>query len=255
MVIDNLKYSRDFYSKVHFVAVAKLPQLFTNDRYPSDGPERIQCDDGTYLRQHGKAWAHLGDRMRTGLPIDYAERARYVMTFAAKDSWGNAGEPVDKETARKLDGWIKLVDAALNAAPATSSLPLTYLEAEGRSQWVFDAPSKIPIESQPGLRFRRPTNDKAENVLLHEFSGSMRLEGRQSCSAAGAADSVQLGLGYMMNFEGGQEVSEFVWEEMHQAVEEKGRRKNRQHRRPRPRRNRKRFCRKARREASARERA
>ena len=143
MVIDNLKYSRDFYSNIHFVAIAKLPQPFKYDRYPSDGPERIQCDDGTYLRQHGKAWAHLGDRMRTGLPIDYAESSRYVMTFAAKDSWGRAGEPVDKETARKLDGWIKLVDAALNAAPAAVKLA-DKSEAEGRAQWVFEAASENP---------------------------------------------------------------------------------------------------------------
>jgi len=219
MVIDNLKYSRDFYSKVHFVAVAKLPQPFKYDRYPSDGPERIQCDDGTYLRQHGKAWAHLGDRMRTGLPVDYAERARYVMTFAAKDSWGRAGEPVDKETARKLDGWIKLVDAALNAAPATVKLD-NVSEVDGRSQWIFDAPSENPNGAPSRFSFRRPISDK-KNVLLHEFSGSMRLEG-DKVVPAGAADSVQLGLGYMMNFEGGQEVSEFVWEEIHQAGEEKG---------------------------------
>ena len=52
---DNLKYSRDFYSKVHFVAIAELPHAFKYDRYPADGPERIQCDEGTYTRQHSKA--------------------------------------------------------------------------------------------------------------------------------------------------------------------------------------------------------
>jgi hypothetical protein len=219
MVIDNLKYSRDFYSRVHFVAVAKAPQEFKYDRYPSDGPERIQCNDGTYLRQHGKAWVHVGDRMRTGLPIDYAERARYVMTFAGKDSWGRTGEPVDKETARKLDGWIKLVDAALNAAPATVKLA-NVSEVDGRSQWIFDAPSENPNGAPSRFSFRRPISDK-KNVLLHEFSGSMRLEG-DKVVPSGAADSVQLGFGYMMNFEGGQEVSEFVWEEMQQRGGEKG---------------------------------
>ena len=52
---DNLKYSRDFYSKVHFVAIAELPHAFKYDRYPADGPERIQCDEGTYTRQHSNA--------------------------------------------------------------------------------------------------------------------------------------------------------------------------------------------------------
>ena len=58
-------------------------------------------------------------------------------------------------------------------------------------------------------------------MLLHEFSGSIRLEG-DKVVPAGAADLVRLGFGYMMNSEGGHEVSEFVWEEMHQAGEEKG---------------------------------
>ena len=137
---------------MHFVAIAKLPQPFKYDRYPSDGPERIQCDDGTYLRQHGKAWAHLGDRMRTGLPIDYAESSRYVMTFAVKDGWGRTGEPVDKETARKLDGWIKLVDAALNAAhQLQSSLP-TNLKLKAGPNGFLKPPRRIPMEFQLGLR-------------------------------------------------------------------------------------------------------
>ena len=101
---DNLKYSRDFYAKVHFIAIAKLPKPFKYDRYPSGGPERIQCDEGTYSRQHGKAWLHSNDRGRSGEPIDHAERDRFVMTFALRNSWGRTGEPVDKETAGKLDG-------------------------------------------------------------------------------------------------------------------------------------------------------
>jgi len=49
---DNLKYSRDFYSKVHLVAIANLSlgsagtAEFKYDRYPNGGPERIQCGDG-----------------------------------------------------------------------------------------------------------------------------------------------------------------------------------------------------------------
>src|SRR5205814_3535847 len=95
---DNLKYSRDFYSEVHFVAIAELPEPFKYDRYPSGGPERIQCDAGTYSRQHGRPWRFLNDKMRTGLPIDYPERNRYVMTFALREDWCRTGEPVAKET-------------------------------------------------------------------------------------------------------------------------------------------------------------
>ncbi len=208
--VDNLKYSREFYTKVHFVAVAELPQAFKYDRYPSGGPERIQCNDGTYLRQHGKAWAHLSDRMRTGLPIDYAEHDRYAMTFALRNDWGRTGGPVDKETTRKLDGWIKLIDAAVNATPAELTLA-EKSETDGRAQWVFEAPN--PNGAQTRFTFRRLIGDSSDNVLLHEFSGSMRLDG-DKVVAAGAADLVRFGFGYMMNFEGGQEVSEFVWEEM-----------------------------------------
>jgi len=103
---DNLKYSRDFYSKVHFVAMASLPASFKYDRYPSGGPERIQCDDGTYARQHGRPWRYLNDKMRTGLPIDYPERNRYVMTFALREDWGRTGEPRrqgNRPKTRRLD--------------------------------------------------------------------------------------------------------------------------------------------------------
>ena len=218
-VADNLKYSRDFYSNIHFVAIAKLPQSFKYDRYPSGGPERIQCDAGTYLRGHGKPWMHLNDTGRTGLPIDYAERARYVMTFALREDWGRSGDPVDNDTGRKVDGWIKLVDAALNAAPAAVKLA-DKSEAEGRAQWVFEAPSENPNGVPTRFTFRKPISDKTENVLLHEFSGSIRLEG-DKVVPGGAADMVRLGFGYMMNSDGGYEVSEFVWEEMQQAREKK----------------------------------
>ena len=219
-VADNLKYSRDFYSNIHFVAIAKLPQSFKYDRYPSGGPERIQCDAGTYLREHGKPWMHLNDTGRAGLPIDYAERARYVMNFALREDWGRSGDPVDNDTGRKVDGWIKLVDAALNAAPASVKLA-DKSEAEGRAQWVFEAASENPNGAPTRFTFRKPISDKTQNVLLHEFSGSIRLEG-DTVIPAGAADLMRLGFGYMMNSEGGYEVSEFVWEEMQQAREKKG---------------------------------
>lgn len=211
---DNLKYSRDFYAKVHFIAIAKLPKPFKYDRYPSGGPERIQCDEGTYARQHGKPWLHSNDRGRSGEPIDHAERDRFVMTFALRDGLGRTGDSVDKETARKLDGWVKLVDAALNAAPI--AVKLADKSEAGRAQWVFEAPSENPNGVPTRFTFRKPISDKNENVLLHEFSGSIRLEGDKVVPAA-AADMVRFGFGYMMNGDGGYEVSEFVWEEMQAA--------------------------------------
>jgi len=221
IVADNLEYSREFYSTVHFVAIAKLPQRFKYDRYPSGGPERIQCDAGTYLRQHGKPWVHLKETGRSGLPIDYAERARYVMTFALSKDWGRSGDPVDNQTAQKVNGWIKLVDAALSAAPSEVKL-VGKSEADGRAQWVFEAPSQNPNESPIRFTFRKPKSDKSESVLLHEFSGSMRLE-EDKVVPHGRADLVQLGFGYMMGpLQEGYEVSEYVWEEMQQQGDEKG---------------------------------
>jgi hypothetical protein len=228
---DNLKYSRDFYAKVHFIAIAKFPKSFKYDRYPSGGPERIQCEEGTYARQHGKAWLHSNDRGRTGEPIDHAERDRFVMTFALRDGWGRTGDPVDKETARKLDGWIKLVDAALDAAPI--AVKLANKSETGRAQWVFDAPSENPNGVPTRFTFRKPLSDKNENVLLHEFSGSIRVEGGKVVPA-GAADMVRLGFGYMMNSDGGYEVSEFVWEEMHAAEAEENKSKSAQSPSPSP---------------------
>jgi hypothetical protein len=222
---DNLKYSRDFYAKVHFIAIAKLPKSFKYDRYPSGGPERIQCDEGTYSRQHGKAWLHSNDRGRSGEPIDHAERDRFVMTFALRNSWGRTGEPVDKETARKLDGWIKLVDAALNAAPI--AVKLADKSEADRAQWIFEAPSENPNGVPTRFTFRKPLSDKNENVLLHGFSGSIRLEGNKVVPG-GAADMVRLGFGYMMNSDGGYEVSEFVWEEMQAPKAEESKSKSAQ---------------------------
>jgi tetratricopeptide (TPR) repeat protein len=214
IVADNLTYSRDFYSKVHFVAIANLPVSFKYDRYPSGGPERIQCYDGTYTRQHGKPWVHSNDKMRAGLPIDYPERNRYVMTFASREDWGRTGEAVDKETARKLDGWIKLVEAALNVTPTNAKLLGKSETTDGRDQWVFEVPSEangVPTR----FTFRKRISDKNENVLLHEFSGPLRLDG-DKVVPGWAADSVRFGLGYMRRGPQGIEVSEFVWEEMQQ---------------------------------------
>jgi len=217
---DNLKYSRDFYSRVHFVAVAGAPEAFKYDRYPSGGPERIQCGAGTYLRQRGKPWVHVDQKMRSGLPINYAEYDRYVMTFALKDDWGRSGDPVDDETSRKLDGWIKLVDAALNTGTADLK-PAGKSETEGRVRWIFEAPPKDPNGVPIRLTFRKLVSDNSQDVLLHEFSGPLRLEGDKVVPGS-ATDVVRLGFGYMMRVPQQEyEVSEAAWEEMQAAREKK----------------------------------
>jgi hypothetical protein len=222
-VADNLKYSRDFYSKVHFVTMAKLPAPFKYNRYPSNGPERIQSDDGSYTRQSGTNWVHSEDRGRAGLPINFAENDRYFMTFAAKDEWGRRGEPVKDETARKLENWIKLINGAFNLAPANVKL-IDKSESEGRAQWIFESPPLSANGIPTRFTFRKPVSDKNENVLLHEFSGSFRVEAGK-VFPSGAADPVKFGFGYMMKADDVHEVSERVWEEMQQASAEKSTKK------------------------------
>lgn len=208
---DNLKYSRDFYAKAHFVAIAESPDGFKYDRYPANGPERIQCADGTYLRQHASPWRYLPDQMRVGIPITYCELNRYVMTLAASKDWGHSGKPIDEKTARKVDSWIKLVDAAVNVMP--TSFKLVDKSEAGRLQWVFEVTSENPNGAPTRLTFRKPARDKSDHVLLHEFSGSLRVEG-DKIVPGGAGDLVNLGFGYMMRADEHTEVSEFVWEEM-----------------------------------------
>src|SRR6266480_6216532 len=76
---DNLKYSRDFYSKVHLVAIANLSlgsagtAEFKYDRYPNGGPERIQCGDGEFARKNGKSWLKSNDWGDTGKPVLLSE--------------------------------------------------------------------------------------------------------------------------------------------------------------------------------------
>ncbi len=213
---DSLQQSRDFYSKAHFVAIANSPVSFKYDRYPSEGPERMQCDDGTYTRQHGKPWMYSQDKMRAGLPLDYSERNRYVMTFALREEWGRSGRPVDQEVARKLDGWIKIVEAALNISPTNAKLVSKSETDDRRAQWVFEVLPEKPGGTPLQLTFRKPITDRDEDVLLHEFSGPLRLAADQVI-AGGASETVRLGFGYMMLTQQGNEVSEFVWEEMQRS--------------------------------------
>ena len=97
VVADNLEFSREFYSGVHLSAIAESAPSFGYQRYPDNGPERIQCDAGTFAREHGKPWLR-------------------------SENWGESGRPVDQQTERKLDGWVKLVEAAFAFVPSEVKL-------------------------------------------------------------------------------------------------------------------------------------
>jgi len=201
---DSLKQSREFYSNHHLVVVGTAPIPFKLDRYPNNGPERIQNDVGTYTRQHGRAWDFSPDKMRTGLPLDYAERNRYAMTFAFSKEWGHGGKPVDPKTAKQLDSLVNLIDAALNFKLSNERLiqsETTYHSPE----WIFEMPSG---DSTVRLTFRKSRESK-DLPLLREFSGPVSAEGGK-----GSATKVDFGFGYMMRADPEHEVSEFAWEEM-----------------------------------------
>ena len=167
---DNLKYSRDFYSKVHFVAIAKLDfgaggtAQFKYDRYPNGGPERIQTGDGEFARKDGKTWLKSND-------------------------WGETGKPVDGQTAKRLNNWVGLIDARLNGEPASNdpSEGVTVLNFLGketdkeREEFVFEESKEKPkAKSYPHISFGRFKNAPDQQVLLSEFSGPMRLGARDT---------------------------------------------------------------------------
>jgi hypothetical protein len=162
---DNLKYSRDFYSKVHFVAIANLSLDnggvvdFKYDRYPNGGPERIQCEDGPFARKDGKTWLK-------------------------SDDWGETGKPVDAQTSKRLTNWIGLIDARLNGEPASNdpSEGATVMKFVGkeddaeREEFVFEESKERPkAKSYPRVSFGKFKNEKGDHVLLSNFSGPMRL--------------------------------------------------------------------------------
>ncbi len=167
---DNLKYSRDFYSKVHFVAIANLDfgaggkAEFKYDRYPNGGPERIQTGDGEFARKDGKTWLKSND-------------------------WGETGKPVDAQTAKRLNNWIGLIDARLNGEPASKDpsegatvMKFIGKEDQGeREEFVFEESKEKPkAKSYPHISFGRFKNAQDQQVLLSEFYGPMRLGGRDA---------------------------------------------------------------------------
>jgi tetratricopeptide (TPR) repeat protein len=167
---DNLKYSRDFYSKVHFVAIAKLDfgpggtADFKYDRYPNRGPERIQAGDAEFTRRDGKTWLRSND-------------------------WGETGKPVDARTSKRLNNWVGLIDARLTGGPASSdpsegATVMKFLGKEDRGdheEFVFEESKEKPkAKSYPHVSFGRYKNAKDQQVLLSEFSGPMRLGAREA---------------------------------------------------------------------------
>jgi tetratricopeptide (TPR) repeat protein len=167
---DNLKYSRDFYSKVHFVAIANLnfgaagTAQFKYDRYPNGGPERIQTGDGEFARKDGKTWLKSND-------------------------WGETGKPVDAQTAKRLNNWVGLIDARVNGEPASNdpsegATVLKFLGKETdkeREEFVFEESKEKPkAKSYPHISFGRFKNAQDHQVLLSEFSGPMRLGTRDA---------------------------------------------------------------------------
>ena len=167
---DNLKYSRDFYSKVHLVAIVKLDlgsagtADFKYDRYPNGGPERIQSGDAEFARKDGKTWLRSND-------------------------WGETGKPVDAQTSKRLNNWVGLIDARLNGEPASndSSEGATVMKFLGkedhgeREEFVFEESKEKPkAKSYPHIGFGRYKNAKDQQVLLSHFSGPMRLGAREA---------------------------------------------------------------------------
>ena len=177
---DNLKYSRDFYSKVHFVAIAKLDfgpggtADFKYDRYPNGGPERIQSGDGEFVRKNGKTWLRSND-------------------------WGKTGKPVDAQTSKRLNNWVGLIDARLKGEPASNdpsegATVMKFLGKEDQSEreeFVFEESKEKPkAKSYPHVSFGRFKNAKDQQVLLSEFSGPMRLGAREA--------KVNIGFSYLV---------------------------------------------------------
>lgn len=148
---ENLKYSRETYSKIHMVAIAKLEfeappaAEFKYDRYPNGGAERIQSGDGEeYARKDGKTWLKSND-------------------------WGETGEPVDAQTAKRLNNWIGVIDSRLNS---TAPLKLVSSNAGKANEVVFEEETKGKGQAP---RFVFEKHDNEHPPLLREFSGPMKL--------------------------------------------------------------------------------
>ncbi|CAN5521816.1 hypothetical protein BH20VER1_BH20VER1_23970 [soil metagenome] len=162
---DALQRSRDFFSKVHLVAIVDLSfddqteAEFKYDRYPNGGPERVQCEQGEFARKDGKTWLN-------------------------SDDWGETGKPADATTTRRLNNWISLVTTRLSGEPASvdpgeGATVLKFLEKKDdgdRELFVFqESKAKPKGDSSSRITFGQYKNDKTGQPLLSEVSGPMRL--------------------------------------------------------------------------------
>jgi hypothetical protein len=171
LAANSLKYSRDFYAKVHLVAIATLDfgpggtSQFKYDRYPEGGPERILAGDGSFARAKAKE------------------------SWLRSDDWGETGKPVDAQTAKRLNNWVGLIEERLNAEPA---LKFVAKRDEGeRETIVFEAPKEGAGEGQNYI-FGKYKSEKSDTPpLLSEFSGPMRLGTRQA--------SVKISFSYLVS--------------------------------------------------------
>jgi tetratricopeptide (TPR) repeat protein len=184
IVADNLGFSREFYAGVHFSAITESKPSFGYQRYPDNGPERIQCDMGTFARkQGGRPWLKSED-------------------------WGETGRPVDPQTARKLDGWVKLVEAAFNFAPSEIKLVKKFRQGI-RVGWIFEERAANQKGAPVRLEFEKPLYDKNPNVLLHGFEGSLPIAGGKTLRS----ERVKFSFGYLIAASG-FELSEAAWENL-----------------------------------------
>jgi tetratricopeptide (TPR) repeat protein len=181
---DNLEFSREFYSGVHVSAIAESAPSFGYQRYPDNGPERIQCDQGTFARkQRGKPWLRSED-------------------------WGESGRTVDPQVAQKLDGWVKLVEAAFDFEPSEIKLVKKFRQGI-RVGWIFEARAANQKGAPVQLEFEKPLYDKNPNVLLHGFEGSLPIAGGKTVRS----ERVKFSFGYLIAASG-FELSEAAWENL-----------------------------------------
>ena len=155
-VADNMKSSRDFYSKVHLVAIANIEFPsgavdFQYDRYPNGGPERIKSGEGAdFARKDGKTWLR-------------------------SDDWAETGKPVDAQTAKRLNNWVGLIEGRLNGEPA--SMKFLKKESDGNQEELIYEESKGKAKSGANtqISFGRYKNSPADQILLSRYSGTMHL--------------------------------------------------------------------------------
>jgi hypothetical protein len=150
--------SRDFYAKVHFVAIASLDfgggskAQFKYDRYPEGGPERILAADGSFARKSAKA------------------------AWLRSDDWGDTGKPVDAQTAARLNNYVGLVQDRLKGEP---SLEFVTQRTEGdRENWIYES-KEGGAAGTARFTFGKYKDAKSDTpVLLSEFAAPMKLGAR-----------------------------------------------------------------------------